>query len=300
MITAVTQHLIDRKILAATGNCPANVFIGRTLILLFFPDNAEPVAAKVARSGSDDVESLKREYDALSTQHRRYPGLAPVPIAFETTETFCCLAMQKMSIRPVRLNDIAHATPTSVDNFVNFLVGRDRADGALADPALSVTEAMSMLPDGIRRDIAEIAGDDAWRNLVTNLDRVPQHCDLAINNAGLNGDDVAVFDWEDYGTVNAAGFDFFVLLMSSFAFDYRQFSAYALGNLVDQNAGHWAARISAEIGVTQENVFDFAGIFALIFYGIKRKHGYGQEVQAQILEFLKQYMADRPAQQNDA
>lgn len=271
-----------------------NVFVGRTLIALFYPETGVPIAAKIARNVDGEDEGLLREHDALVLQQSHYPGLAPTPIAFETDRHFSCLVMQKLAIHPVRLEELDRADQVSSENFAAFMIGRDRKGEGLSDPATLLNDAIKLLPPSLRTDAERHAMERGWGNLVAGRERVPQHGDLAINNVGLNGDAVVVFDWEDYGAVSAAGFDFFVLLISGLDFDYRRFSEFTEHHLIDRSASGWAAKISAGLGIDDRNLYDLTAIFAVIFYGIKCKHGYGQHVRDAVLRFLELHMTVRP------
>ena len=286
MIADVTRHLVARGILPNAAECPVNVFPGRTLVFLFYPEGREAIAAKVARHADGESEALRREFDVLSEQHDRYTGLAPAPIDFEETEKFSCLAMQKMAIRPTRLDELASAEPVSLRRFIAFMIGDDRrADKGDASADL-LREAIGMLPPGIKSEAERISAERAWPECVARLSSVPQHGDLAINNFGFDGNAITVFDWEDYGAVSTAGFDFIVLLLSGTGFDHRRYNDCVEERVLGSRAEGWAAEIGAGVGLNRGNLFDLSAIFALMFYGMKCKHGYGQDVQANILGFL--------------
>lgn len=65
---------------------------------------------------------------------------------------------------------------------------------------------------------------------ITTLAGTRQHCDFVVTNLGVHGQELVVFDWEDYGKLSIPGFDLCVLLLS-----LTQFDPHAVVSLLPQS-----------------------------------------------------------------
>ena len=166
---------------------------------------------KVSRYGS-----LRSQFEAFRVAYHRFPTFVPEPLAYYDIDGLAVLIARSVKWEPLRRSDLsmAHWHQQLVEFFV---VARTTAP----DPAAS---GLAGLESTLGAFFASLDGADSPRcrylrrtlgAVAPFLPAIPQHGDFEINNLGRRGRALVVFDWEDYGAIDAAGLDICLLALSA-------------------------------------------------------------------------------------
>lgn len=163
-----------------------------------------------------DRSSLALEAQRSEIASQRFPEIAPGYIGYARREAFEVLATRAVSFRAVDEMMLRRGGNSAVvQKGLEQLFSRMRsAAWPAADRGTWLAEYRAYFRAHPLRRWAELSLD----RLLAALGGLPaqaQHCDLVVNNLGLNRTGgLSVFDWEDYGAVDVPGLDLFTLEFS--------------------------------------------------------------------------------------
>ena len=172
--------------------------------------------AKVSR-----YVNLREQFDAHRLAFQRFAAVVPEPVAhfnidgieiliarsveFEPLSQ-CDLTTRRWQNRLIEFFELTRETAPSIDGRSNHI-----------DTATALGTFFEKL-DGPHSSRSQYVAD-TFRSLELASLVIPQHGDFSINNLGRYRGRLIVFDWEDYGAVDMAGFDICVLALSTIRMD---------------------------------------------------------------------------------
>lgn len=110
--------------------------------------------------------------------------------------------------------------------------------------------------------------------LAENATPAFQHCDFVINNIGITETGtLAVFDWEDAGTLNLNGLDVATMLASYHAFDAQRIQNFSR-RPSDEFMDSFLQKVCAVIGIERDEFFRFLPAYLLCFVWLKKRLNY--------------------------
>jgi hypothetical protein len=112
------------------------------------------------------------------------------------------------------------------------------------------------------------------------LPQVRQHGDFCLNNIGVDGRQLVVFDWEDFGRVTLPGFDVVVLAASSLGLDHARLDAL-LATDKPRPLGILVHELRRRLGVDRKAFRRYALLCLVTFLNLKERF-YGPGIVAQV------------------
>lgn len=158
---------------------------------------------------------LLEQYEAYRLAYSRFPQFVPEPLAYCSLDDLSILIARLVDCDPLRHSDLSlnHWQQQLTGFFEDTQATQLNCDvGGPFQFKVKLDEYFSRLDgsDSLRcRYLREMTGA-----FESSMPCIPQHGDLAINNLGNCRDRLVVFDWEDYGAVDAAGLDICLLALS--------------------------------------------------------------------------------------
>jgi hypothetical protein len=200
------------------GECAIAVGVARDLKITYFPNASDPLFIRI-------VERRNGQADFADLIHLKKHLLNHVsaPISVLETEDLVCgifefLDHKKAALR--RLPEDRLLTQVSEILIGMHCAGRGYQSGKSPisiDNVITFLEGRNALPENFERYLR-----GPFRAIPAHSQDVSQHCDFSYANLGLRSEgSLVVFDWEDYGLVRTAGFDFATFLLSHLHTDDR-------------------------------------------------------------------------------
>jgi hypothetical protein len=276
LIRCAVEALARQGIGGVTTDTPVSVYFGRSVFLQFFPSGHVPVGVRIE---DRDEGALQREHRVLAEMSTLYGVIIPRPLALDGIGKSQMLIVESVPHQRTSLAEMCSLSPMVTRSLVDFLTGEGREP---LPPESRISEqefadCVAMLPEGLRGVIADRSVAKGWDDWLQRQPAVPQHCDFAKNNIGRTKDGFVIFDWEDYGAVNLAGFDVAVLLSSGCDFDAAQLALLLDGSHGAKTGAGFITEIMS--GLLPENFDwrDFILINLTLFHALKKRLGYSEQ-----------------------
>lgn len=214
---------------------------------------------------------LRREFDALFLCSELIPECVPGVHNYYQKENIDLLILSYKKHKKIKnLRDLNKFFVMMSRGFNVSCLGVDALNGGIHPD----------VEDYIRQKSPRVFDYiDKNRNLICEMPRYLQHCDLALCNVGSGP---MVYDWEDFALCDLAGFDVCILL----------------GSIVEHDPAKFFEMVecySDLIAVLDINIEDFkkmAPVYYAIFAWIKKKNFYSEKVEEKSIysaEFLSKY-----------
>lgn len=240
---------------------------------------------KVKKSGV-----LPAEYANYCSAWRSFPRYVPEPLGCYAKHGREIIVFRGVRHRPVRVGSIARDQHRVAGKIIGFL--KASAQGAtVGHPGAAHRAFLRALQERTADPISSgILGTWTGAPRLDDLPHIIQHGDFVVNNLGLAGSGLVVFDWEDFGRVSFPGLDLCTLLASD-----TRFNAERLRDLIrgDTRA---APRYSdllheacAVLGLTPKFFRQLIPLYLVIFLDLKRDYGAAiRDLLGQTLSELQQ------------
>lgn len=222
---SVVDQIQSRVVQGEWCQPPAQVFMynncdssnSSILLIIFARGMKHPgVVVKLCRR----IMIGKREYENLCAVQDRIRHLSPVPLFFDTIDSFGVLGMSALPGNRISTwDERVDRLPALVDRLISFHrsvhlgnMDEDHSVRCFREPF----EAVRKLK-GYTEIVATFGRmGEALTPLFqkTSLPRLPQHGDFYFDNILIDGERISVVDWEDFGEIFLPGYDLFCLLLN--------------------------------------------------------------------------------------
>jgi hypothetical protein len=283
MIQQVIDFLFTHCNLPDKHNYAINIMTRQPFLIQIFLANGTSIVVKAVDQAHGSIVNMRREYDALSEHSVRYPGFVPKPIVYKNIDHHVILAMEGIRHKLMSLKEILAAKHDVNSQLQKFLAGEERIIHPGTDhykkQAEVIENALVFLPDYLLPNIQKLRLKHDWDGIIATLPVIPQHGDLATNNVGLTTKRIILFDWENYAIFNIPGFDLCIMLVSGCEFNVsRLVSVIDADKDTGTSKNPFLQKIMVSIGINVPQLFNLIMINLILFYQIKREHGYGKEI----------------------
>ena len=283
MLTTVTDILHDEGFLEG-GQEPVfhiRLISGRELNVQVFANNGIHFHTRVKHRGV-----MPTEYDKCSNGWRRFPQYAPEPLGQYFRHDWEIIIVRGIAHRPVLIGDIAKNKHDLVQKLIGFF--------ATSTEVVSMKkplESHRTFLRGVRDraiDPAAAAVVNKWMSTdeLDHLPHISQHGDFVVNNLGIGGSRLVVFDWEDFDRVALPGFDLCTALASDTRLTPERMRAvmHSTGG-VSQPYETLLRTVCPLLGLTPDGFRRMIPLYLAIFLDLKRN--YGEAVQAAVRKLIQ-------------
>jgi hypothetical protein len=288
MLNAARAALVEFGALEPSDRLPP--FWARmsgNLVLMVYPKGSSFYLVKI---GIRTV--LDREFRGLSIAHAAMPQNVPRPIGVTRQGSFQVLVTQGIPHRQLifrRGQGMRRIFERGIINFLAASTGHFEATSS--DSAMNVREAL--------RKAADATGWVKWRDywdriapLIAPMPRILQHGDLAMTNIAVAGDELVIFDWEDFGLVDIVGFDLAVVLLSLHGFDTARLRKRLAAPTMEARL---VSRGCARLNMSPDLFLELFPVYLSAFLEIKQSGGYDPTVNARAVAALNDWVRTGPA-----
>lgn len=217
--------------------------------------------------------SLLEQFEVYRLAHSRFPRFVPEPIACCSLGDLSIMIASFVDCDPLRHSDL------SLGHWQRQLTGF--FEDTRATQLNLEAGGKSQFKVKLDEYFAKLDGSDSRRcrylremgeAFEMSIPAIPQHGDLAINNLGNSRDRLVVFDWEDYGAVDAAGLDICMLALSATRLDVN--AVRQIRDTPDPSGSPWAFAGPAcvAIGLEFREFRRLLPLYLLAFRYLKRNY----------------------------
>jgi hypothetical protein len=162
------------------------------------------------------LSSLSIEAERCKTASMRFPGIAPGFIGYSRHQSIDILVTRAVNCRSIGSSMIhSRRYAAVIHRGLEDFFGRMHSN---ARPICTRREWAEAYRDYFRDHPLAARAESSLDRMLAALEGLPafdQHGDFVLNNLGLGPNDrLTIFDWEDYGAVDALGLDLFTLEFS--------------------------------------------------------------------------------------
>jgi hypothetical protein len=254
-------------------------FAGNTTVIVFL----EGGRMAVAKLGT--LRGLEGEHRTLQQVHAALPRYTPAPLGLSRPEGIDILVVSGIAHEPLIGEPQGRAGQELAQHLGAFLAS---AQAAFALPGFDALPAAHAAVRSISDRVPDwplLEWLDRHASILHELGGSSQHGDLSTTNIGLTADGIVVFDWEDFGQVQLAGFDLATLLLSQHRFDVAN-----LRQALD-TPSTFAARLfdaaAPALNLNRQRFFGLLPGYLACFVDLKTRQGYGEYVQNLALYALR-------------
>lgn len=284
MISYISNYLTNKGYIASTENTPVNIYVGRCTLLEFYLVDSS-IAVKVAESNTLLAQSLYREYLALEENAKLYAKYMPKIIDYNQNKKYTMIIMVGLDFLPASLDDLMTLNGQERFEFQAIISGIARKTTLRNNMHERVSTAIRKLPNKARNTIEALSLKRKWQKVLEQLQPIPQHGDLAINNIARTPGNLVIFDWEDFGLIDIPCFDLCILLLSVCDFEYKKVSQMV--NDITSNDNHFFSQILSQLNISREYLLDFILIHSILFRDLKTNLDYGTEICKKVLTLIE-------------
>jgi len=271
LLAAITALLRARQLLKVDEEPGYNItVISEHLIhISAYADSGAQFHIKVKECGR-----WPNEYANYCDAERIYPQCIPEVLAREFRNDREVIVFRGIPHRRIPAGSITRSGRRLRGEIVRFFQTSGKAALVIEPVAphrVFLRHLQERITDGI---CATIVRDWTESVHLAALPFIRQHGDLVLNNLGLTGAGLVVFDWEDFGLIVLPGLDLCTLLASDTEFNSVKLLAIMNGHhnpsdsfavLLDQSC--------KAIGLTPELFRQLIPLYLVIFLDLKREYG---------------------------
>lgn len=272
MIDEIFAVLAEAGLIHGNRRPPVNIEItrGDALVAYVFIGSDAFIHVKAS-----ELTPLRPAYRAHEAAWRTLPKFVPQPLGFFSCNGWDLAVSEGVDAVPVQAEHLRQSRGIRAADLIAVMAGLT-PDAELpsthADPQ-SLLEAMRAdFGDRPEAAIVEHWLNDAAINELRAVPTRPQHGDFVPNNLGIARRGLIVFDWEDYGVVNLAGFDLCTLIAA--ALDFR---AAAISDVIAGAERDWWSPLiegyCRGVGIEAATFRRMIPLHLAIFLFLKRRYG---------------------------
>jgi hypothetical protein len=257
---------------------PFTVRMSGNLTFLVYPAGSAFYLVKVGLQND-----LRREFDGFSAGHAAFPHGVPRPLALSRHRSFATLVTAGIPLTP--LGPLSMRAPgrglrQSLAVFFATANRVFRIDDKVAH-SQRIREAFEELTVALRTSWEHYF--DAISGDVDRLPAVRQHGDFSVSNLGMNGEDLVVIDWEDYGRECLPGYDLALLLLA-----LNEFSAARVReNTLDGAVHAWILHAGSEgTGIPPALFIRLLPAYLALTLRMKTEKAYGHALRSRVIDAL--------------
>jgi hypothetical protein len=240
-----------------------------SLTLAAFTRNDSFFHVRLKKSGA-----LPGEYENFCNAWQLFPRHAPEPLGRHFKDDWEVLVVRGVRHRPVSVGSIAADKPVLVPELVAFFEAAS-IGAKVAPPVASHQAYLRQLRERTTDPIcAAILQEWIATERLPDLPHIGQHGDFVLNNLGLTGSGMAVFDWEDFGRIAFPGLDLCTMLASDMNLNAHRLRAMIAGN--DPLPVAYARLLDMScpaLGLTPGLFRQLMPLYLVIFADLKRDYG---------------------------
>lgn len=275
MIDEICSTLAEAGLTKGIQRPPINIEItrGDALVAYVFIGSGTFIHIKAS-----ELTQLLPAYRAQEAAWRALQKFVPQPLCFFSRNGWDLAVSEGIDALPVQADHLKQFQGVRADDLLTVMTGLipdNDIPPAYADPQ-SLLEAI--LTDFSNKPEAALIerwlGTDAISELCA-LPVRPQHGDFVPNNLGVTDHGLIVFDWEDYGVVNLAGFDLCTLIAATL--DFRAEAIFdVIAGHTNTESDWWSPLIIGYCNAVGIEVTTFRRMIPLhlaIFLFLKKRYG---------------------------
>jgi hypothetical protein len=290
MIEVINHLFKEISLLNEGGELPFYVSFNRNFNFFIFGNQEEFYQVKVSSE-----RPLRDEYEALRIAHEAIPANVPQPVGFYQKgglEILICRGIRHKKVRSLqRYGYIIQKEIKAILKGSKVFFREDKPSATHMQQLMTACDYFKNRPfSNAMRDWL-VSLDP---RLVNSLPHIKQHGDLTLYNMGVVGDNLIIFDWEDFGKISIPGFDLCCLAVDS----VTRFSAMGIDRISERRA--YPKEIMdiitcyfEELSLDEEIFFNLFPIYLFYFLYLKNRYGYSSEI-IKIGEKLFAAVLERP------
>lgn len=275
MIDEIFAVLTEAGLLTGYRRPPVNIEItrGDAVVAYVFlgPDRFVHVKAS-------ELTPLAPAYRAHEVAWRSLPGFVPQPLGFFSRNGWDLALTEGVDAIPVHSDHLRRSRSIRNEDLLGVLTGmapNPDLPQEYADPRSLLEALREHFGDRPEANVAELWLTAAAVDELRALPIRPQHGDFVPNNLGLCDRGLVVFDWEDYGVVNLAGFDLCTLIAAGLNFRAPDL-ANVISGPVRARDDWWSPLIDGYcrgVGIEATTFRRMIPLHLAIFLFLKRRYG---------------------------
>lgn len=216
------------------------------------------------------TDDLQAEYQQLKTLYNHFSRFMVKPLGFHIWAEKGFLVNQGLRHDPFSLYKILISKPKQNEIIDYFLLSQ----ATCLKRSVQHSEPVSLVMTCVLQDEFQIRQVEMLSEQLLSLGCQNQHSDFVVNNLAFNGDNLIIFDWEDYGKIQYPGFDLAIFLCSLFEFNMKE-----LFNALKNTPAirRIAIECFKEIGLEISDVYQFMPLYLYGFLYLKYTLAYSKE-----------------------
>jgi hypothetical protein len=241
------------------------------------------------------LSSLSNEAERCEAAAKRFPGIVPGFIGYFRHQSIDVLVTRAVNCRSMDASMIQswrHAA--GIYRGLEDFFGRMQSS---ARPISTRRDWAEAYRDYFRDHQLAAQAEASLDRMLTALEGLPafdQHGDFVANNLGLGPDDrLTIFDWEDYGAVDAPGLDLFTLEFSLRGTLGSSARPAAGASMSQPRPVLELKRLCGAMHLPLSVFEDLRLSYAFVFRFLKRN--YGQQIQDRVDSLIAELIAASPA-----
>jgi len=234
------------------------------LTLQAFVSTGERFHARIKRRGV-----AAEEYESCRDAWQAFPQFAPEPLGRYFEDDWEIIVVRGIRHEMLSSGDIRrdrHGMAAKLAAY--FTAARQARSKRHAAPARHRDFLRQLRERTADRNAAAVLDACILDHVFDRLPCIAQHGDFTLNNLGLDGGRLVIFDWEDFGKVHLPGLDLCTALASDAAFDPQR--------LVQVGRGPYARLVDAAcpaLGLTPALFVRLVPLYLAVFLDLKQQYG---------------------------
>ena len=227
---------------------------------------------------------LQKEYEALKTVNQAIPTNVPQLIGFYQKEGFEILVCKGIKHRKIKQSK---SDGEIVWREVRAILKPSKAAFEEKKPSQVHMDELKTVFEYFKYRPFSVQMGEWLRKLdsgvINSLPHIKQHGDFTLNNMGLEGDRLIIFDWEDFGKITIPGFDIFCLTVDLLTgFDKTRIERISKMKDYPIEIIELIGYFCNELSIDMKLYFNLYPAYVLCFLYLKEKYEYSREIISKV------------------